>query len=315
VSAIPPLTPDTRIFIAGSRGLVGSALVRHFSAQGFHNLLVPSSAELDLRDTAATAAFFAERRPEVLIDAAALVGGIGANSSRPADFITDNLRIQINLLDSAVAHGVPRFLFLGSSCICPKFAAQPIAETALLTGALEETNAAYAMAKLAGIAHVTAIRRQHGLAYICAMPTNLYGPGDNFSLNNGHVVPAMIRRFHDAVRRGAPTVTCWGTGRPRREFLYIDDFAAACHLLLERYDDDLPINVGTGRDMAIAELALLIADIRRVSRRNPLGSRETGRRLREIAGCRANQPARLEGRDRVGGWHADHLPMVCGAPR
>ena len=183
-SAIPRLAPDTSIFIAGLRGLVGSALVRHFSAQGFGNLLLRSSAELDLRDTAATAAFFAEHRPEVVIDAAALVGGIGANSPRPADFISDNLRIQVNLLDSAVAHGVQRFLFLGSSCIYPKFAAQPIAETALLSGALEETNEAYAMAKLAGITHVTAIRRQHDLPYICAMPTNLYGPGDNFNLDD-----------------------------------------------------------------------------------------------------------------------------------
>ena len=199
MSAFPRLTPDTAIFIAGSRGLVGSALVRHFSAQGFNHLILRSSAELDLRDTAATATFFAEHRPEVVIDAAALVGGIGANSSRPADFFSDNLRIQVNLLDSAVANGVQRFLFLGSSCIYPKFAAQPITETAILTGALEETNEAYAMAKLAGVAQVTAIRRQHGLPYISAMPTNLYGPGDNFNVENGHVVPAMIRRFHDAV--------------------------------------------------------------------------------------------------------------------
>ena len=197
----------------------------------------------------------------VVIDAAALVGGIGANSSRPADFFSDNLRIQVNLLDSAVAHGVQRFLFLGSSCIYPKFAAQPSAETALITGPLEETNEAYAVAKLAGITHVTAIRRQHGLPYVCAMPTNLYGPGDNFNLDNGHVAPAMIRRFHDAVRRGASTVTCWGTGNPKREFLYIDDFAEACHFLLEQYDDDLPINVGTGSDMTIAELAQLTATI------------------------------------------------------
>ena len=261
MSVIPKLTPDTSIFIAGSRGLVGSALVRHFSAQGFGNLLLRSSAELDLRDPASTAAFFAEQRPEVVIDAAAVVGGIGANSSRPADFISENLRIQVNLLDSAVAHGVQRFLFLGSSCIYPKFAAQPIAETALLTGPLEETNEAYAMAKLAGIAQVRAIRRQHGLPYICAMPTNLYGPGDNFNLENGHVAPAMIHRFHNAARRGATTLACWGTGTPRRELLYVDDFAEACHVLLEQYDDDLPINVGSGSDMTIAELATLTAEV------------------------------------------------------
>lgn len=261
MSTTQTLTPGTRIFIAGARGLVGSALVRHFSAQGFHQLLVPSSAQLDLRDSASTATFFAESRPEVVIDAAALVGGIAANASRPADFFSDNLRIQVNLLDSAVAAGVQRFLFLGSSCIYPKLAAQPIPENALLTGALEETNEAYAMAKLAGITHVTAIRRQHGLPYICAMPTNLYGPGDNFNLDNGHVVPAMIHRFHNAARRGEPAATCWGTGTPKREFLYIDDFAEACHFLLEHYDDDLPINVGTGSDITIAELARLTADI------------------------------------------------------
>jgi len=261
VNAIPKLTPDTSIFIAGSRGLVGSALVRHFSAQGFHNLLLRTSAELDLRDAAATAEFFAKNRPEVVIDAAAMVGGIGANSSRPADFLSDNLRIQVNLLDSAVRHDVQRFLFLGSSCIYPKFAAQPINETALLTGPLEQTNEAYAVAKIAGITQVAAIRHQHGLPYICAMPTNLYGPGDNFHLDNGHVVPAMIHRFHDAARSNAHTVTCWGTGRPKREFLYIDDFAEACHVLLEHYDDDLPINVGTGSDMSINELAHLTATI------------------------------------------------------
>lgn len=259
--AFPNLTQDTSIFIAGSGGLVGSGLVRHFSNQGFHNLLLPSSGELDLRDATATAAFFADHRPQVVIDAAALVGGIAANSSRPADFISDNLRIQVNLLDSAVAHGVQRFLFLGSSCIYPKLAAQPIAETAILTGALEATNEAYAMAKLAGIAQVTAIRRQYGLPFISAMPTNLYGPGDNFNLEDGHVVPAMIRRFHDAALREAPSVTCWGTGRPRRELLYVDDLAEACHVLLEHYDDDLPINVGTGTDVTIAKLAQLTADV------------------------------------------------------
>lgn len=261
MSAIPALTPDTRIFIAGSRGLVGSALVRHFRGHGFGNLLLTSSAELDLTDAAATAAFFARHRPEVVIDAAALVGGIAANAARPADFISQNLRIQVNLLDSAVAQDVRRFLFLGSSCIYPKAADQPISETALLTGPLEETNEGYALAKIAGIGHVRAIRRQYELPYISAMPTNLYGPGDNFDHDSGHVVPAMIRRFHDAVQQGASSVTCWGTGRPRREFLHVDDFAVACHVLLEQYDEDLPINVGTGSDMSIAELARLTANV------------------------------------------------------
>ena len=260
-AGITKLATDTRIYIAGHRGLVGAALVRHFTSLGFDNLILRSSAELDLRESDSTAAFFAEARPEVVIDAAAMVGGIGANLSWPADFFSNNLRIQVNLLDSAVAFGVQRFLFLGSSCIYPKFAEQPIPETALLTGSLEETNQAYAMAKLAGIIHVTAIRRQHGLPYICAMPTNLYGPGDNFNVTDGHVVPAMVRRFHDAVATGARVAPCWGTGKPKREFLYIDDFAEACHFLLDHYDDDLPINVGTGADLTIADLADLTAEI------------------------------------------------------
>jgi GDP-L-fucose synthase len=260
-SPISPITSDARIFIAGHRGLVGSALWRQFRARGFRHLIGRTSAELDLRDTRATDAFFAEARPGVVIDAAATVGGIMANASRPATYFSDNLRIQVNLLDGAVTHGVGRFLFLGSSCIYPKEAEQPIREESLFTGPLEETNEGYAMAKLAGIAHLTAIRRQYGLAYICAMPTSLYGPGDNFSTRDSHVVPAMIRRFHSAVQDGATQVTCWGTGRPRRELMYVDDFAGACHLLLDSYDQDTPINVGTGDDLSIAELAVLVADI------------------------------------------------------
>ncbi|MDT5370482.1 MAG: GDP-L-fucose synthase [Mycobacterium sp.] len=256
-----PISTDTRIFIAGHRGLVGSALWQHFTTRGFRNLVGRTSSELDLRDAQATAAFFAEARPSVVINAAAVVGGIAANASRPADFLSDNLRIQVNLLDTAVATGVERFLFLGSSCIYPKFAGQPITEDSLLTGRLEETNEGFAMAKLAGVAQVAAIRRQHGLPYICALPTNLYGPGDNFNPANSHVLPAMIRRFHEAVRNGSSQVTCWGTGRPRREFLYVGDLADACHFLLDNYDDDRPINVGIGADLSIAEMAELVADI------------------------------------------------------
>lgn len=254
------LSPSARLYVAGHRGLVGSALWRHFTARGYDNLIGRTSAELDLRDAAATADFFAAERPDVVINAAAVVGGIAANAGRPADFLSDNLRIQVNLLDCAVAAGVERFLFLGSSCIYPKFAEQPIREEALLTGLLEETNEGFAMAKLAGVGHLTAIRRQHGLPYICAMPTNLYGPGDNFSVADSHVLPAMIRRFHEAARDGVDHVSCWGSGRPRREFLYVDDFAEACHFLLDSYDDDRPINVGTGTDLSIEELAELVAD-------------------------------------------------------
>jgi GDP-L-fucose synthase len=260
-TAASPISRETRIFVAGHRGLVGSGLWRHFTALGFRNLIGRTSTELDLRDARATEDFFAETRPDVVLNAAAVVGGIAANASRPADFFSDNMRIQVNLLDSAMANGVQRFLFLGSSCIYPKRAEQPIREDALLTGPLEETNQGFAMAKLAGVTHLAAIRRQHGLPYICAMPTNLYGPGDNFNTRDSHVLPAMIRRFHQAVRDGVRRVTCWGTGRPRREFLYVDDFANACHFLLDSYDRDEPINVGTGTDLSIAELADLVADV------------------------------------------------------
>jgi GDP-L-fucose synthase len=260
-SATSPIPQDARIFIAGHRGLVGSALWRHFTARGFQNLIGRTSTELDLRDPHATAAFFKETRPEVVIDAAARVGGILANATLPADFISDNLRIQVNLFDNAVASGVERFLFLGSACIYPKFAPQPIGEDLLFTGPLEETNASFAVAKLAGIAQLVAIRRQHDRPYICAMPVNLYGPGDYFDLQRGHVLPAMIRRFHEAVRYSVKEVTCWGTGQPRREFLHADDLADACHFLLDNYDDERPINVGTGKDISIVELAESVAEV------------------------------------------------------
>lgn len=254
-----PVSRHARLYIAGHRGLVGSALWRHFEELGFDNLIGRSSSELDLRDSTATREFFDEARPEIVIDAAARVGGIWANLSEPANFISDNLRIQVNLLDSAVATGVSKFLFLASSCIYPKQSPQPIREEALLTGPLEPTSQAYAIAKIAGIHHVTAIRRQHGLPYISVMPTNVYGPGDNFHPDRGHVMAAMIRRFHDAARDDAQSVTCWGTGRPRREFIHAQDLAEACHVLLDRYDDDSPVNVGVGRDLSISELATLVA--------------------------------------------------------
>lgn len=258
---ITHLSTDARIYIAGHRGLVGSALWRHFAAGGFTELLGASSSEVDLRDRSATQRFMQDVRPDVVICAAARVGGIGANSSAPAEFISDNLRIQVNVLDSAVTQHVPRLLFLGSSCIYPRDATQPISESALHTGPLEPTNMAYAVAKLAGLAQVTAIRQQYGLPYIAAMPTNLYGPGDCYDPATAHVLPSLIRRFHDAKLHRAVAVRCWGTGRPLREFLYVDDLAHACHFLLDHYDDEEPINVGSGTELSIAELATTVADV------------------------------------------------------
>jgi len=247
------------VYIAGHRGLVGSALVRTFRAEGFTNLLVRPRSELDLTDRAATFDFMLGAKPRVVIDAAARVGGILANSTYPADFLSENLQIQVNLLDAAVAAGVPRLLFLGSSCIYPKFSPQPIPESALLTGPLEPTNDAYAIAKIAGILQVQAVRRQYGLSWISAMPTNLYGPGDNFSPTGSHLLPALIRRYDEAKAAAAPDVTNWGTGTPRRELLHVDDLAAASLFLLEHYDGPEHVNVGTGVDHSIAEIAEMVA--------------------------------------------------------
>jgi GDP-L-fucose synthase len=248
-------------FVAGHRGLVGGAVLRHFEAEGFTRLVARTSSELDLREARAVEDFFAAERPVTVVMAAAKVGGILANSTYPADFISDNLRMQVNVLDAAARHGTENLLFLGSSCIYPKHAAQPIREDSLLTGPLEETNDAYAIAKISGVLQVQALRRQHGLRYISAMPTNLYGPGDNFHPRNSHVLPGLIRRFHEAKLTGAAAVTVWGTGTPLREFLHVDDLARACLYLLENYDAPEPINVGVGKDLSIRELAELVADI------------------------------------------------------
>lgn len=260
-AAAVPLDPDSKVYIAGHRGLVGSALWRHLTGRGFTRLVGRTSAELDLRDDRAVRAFFDKERPDVVIDAAAKVGGIMANNTYPAEFLSDNLRIQVNVMDAAQATGASRLLFLGSSCIYPRLATQPIHEDSLLTGPLEATNDAYAIAKIAGIMQVQAVRRQFALPWISAMPTNLYGPGDNFSREGSHVLPALIRRFHDARTEGLATVCCWGSGTPRREFLHVDDLAAACVHLLESYDDPQTINVGTGKDVTIRELSELVADV------------------------------------------------------
>ena len=248
-------------YIAGHRGLVGSALWRKLDAQGFTGLVGRASSELDLRDRQSTFDFVSEVRPRYVILAAAKVGGILANDTYPADFLSENLQIQVNVMDAALQHGVDRLLFLGSSCIYPKLAPQPIREDALLTGYLEPTNDAYAIAKIAGILQVQAVRRQHGRPWISAMPTNLYGPGDNFSAQGSHVLPALIRRYDEARASGAPEVTNWGSGSPRREFLHVDDMADACLHLLDHYDGPQQVNVGTGRDATISEIAQVVADV------------------------------------------------------
>jgi GDP-L-fucose synthase len=250
-----------RIFVAGHQGLVGSALVGALQADGCSNLLLRSSSELDLRDQAAVEAFLNTERPELVYLAAARVGGIHVNNSYPADFIRDNLQIQTNVIDGAYRHGVRKLLFLGSSCIYPKHAPQPMSEDCLLTGPLEPTNEWYAIAKIAGVKMCQAYRRQYGFNAISVMPTNLYGPGDNFDLQKSHVLPALIRKFHEARERGDAEVVVWGTGMPRREFLHVDDLANACLFLMERHDSEQPLNIGWGEDISIRELAALVQEI------------------------------------------------------
>ncbi len=250
-----------RVCVAGHRGLVGSAIVSRLTALGYRDLVLVDRAEVDLGEQAAVRAFFAAERPTHVILAAARVGGILANSSRPADFIRDNLAIELNVVDAAYQHGCQKLVFLGSSCIYPKHAPQPLREEHLLTGPLEPTNEWYAVAKIAGIKLVQAYRRQYGFSGIALMPTNLYGPGDNFDLNSSHVVPALLRKFHEAKRAGAAEVVVWGSGSPRREFLHVEDLADAVVFLLERYDEEQIINVGTGTDVTIKELAALVREV------------------------------------------------------
>jgi GDP-L-fucose synthase len=252
---------DARIFVAGHRGLAGSAIWRELRRQAFSHLIGQTRAELDLLDGAAVKNFFDRHKPEYVFVAAARVGGILANDSFPADFLFENLQIQNNLLHQAHLAGVRKLLFLGSSCIYPRLAPQPITEEALLTGPLEPTNEWYAVAKIAGLKLCQALRRQHGCDFICAMPASLYGANDNYDLQGGHVLPALIRKFHEAKIAGAPAVTCWGTGAPRREFLHADDLAAACVFLMRHYSDERIINVGAGQDLEIKSLAELVRRI------------------------------------------------------
>jgi GDP-L-fucose synthase len=255
------LHQDSRIHVAGHRGLVGAAVVRTLRRQGYGNLLLRTHQELDLTDQGAVREFFDRERPAAVIMAAARVGGIHANNTRPALFIRDNLLIQDNVIDAAHRSGVVKFVFLGSSCIYPKLSPQPIKEEYLLTGPLEPTNEWYAIAKIAGVKMCQAYRREFGFNAISLMPTNLYGPGDNFDLQNSHVLPALIRRFHEAKARGDETLSVWGTGTPRREFLHVDDFAEAVLYLLENYDDEGIVNVGWGEDVTIRELAEMVMSV------------------------------------------------------
>ena len=252
---------DDKIYIAGHRGMVGSAILRRLRAEGYHRFVLRNSAELDLRDQRATEQFLQEERPDYVFLAAAKVGGIMANSTYRAEFLYDNLQIQNNIIHGSWRCGVKKLLFLGSSCIYPKMAPQPLREEYLLTGPLEPTNEPYAIAKIAGIALCDAYRAQYGCHFISVMPTNLYGPHDNYDLETSHVLPALLRRFHEAARSGAPELTVWGTGRPRREFLHADDMADACVHLMQHYDEAGLVNIGTGEDLSIAELAKLLARI------------------------------------------------------
>jgi GDP-L-fucose synthase len=254
------MNTKSRIYVAGHRGLVGSALMRRLTASGYENVSGRTRAELDLTDRAAVERFFAETRPEYVFLAAAKVGGILANNTYPADFIRENLLIEVNVIDAAHRYGVTKLACLGSSCIYPKMAPQPIREEYLLTGSLEPTNEPYAVAKIAGIVMAQSYRRQHGMNAINLMPTNLYGPEDNFDLTTSHVLPALIRKFHEAKDSGAPAVTLWGTGTPRREFLHVDDFADAALFLMRNYDEGEIVNVGTGEDVTIRELGEIVRD-------------------------------------------------------
>ena len=255
------MRPSDRIYVAGHRGMVGSAIVRRLRAEGFENLILRTSAELDLRRQSETEAFFREERPDFVFLAAAKVGGIHANNTFRAEFLYDNLQIQNNLIHGAWQHGVKKLLFLGSSCIYPRLAPQPLKEEYLLTGELEQTNEPYAIAKIAGIKMCDAYRSQYGFSAVSVMPTNLYGPNDNYDLENSHVLPALIRKFHEAKLSGAPQVTIWGSGKPLREFLHVDDLADACLFVMQRWDQPGFLNVGSGSDLSILELAEMIRDI------------------------------------------------------
>jgi GDP-L-fucose synthase len=308
-----PLTQSSRIYVAGHRGLVGSAIVRALQQQGYSQLVMRTHSELDLTSQADVRRFFEAERPEAVILAAARVGGIHANNSRPALFIRDNLLIQDNVIDAAQRSGVGKFVFLGSSCIYPKLSPQPIKEDYLLTGPLEPTNEWYAIAKIAGVKMCQAYRREFGFNAISLMPTNLYGPGDNFDLQNSHVLPALIRRFHEAKVRGHESVTLWGTGTPRREFLHVDDLADAVLYLLRSYDAEPIVNIGWGEDVTIRELAGIVMSAIGYKGRiefDPTKPDGTPRKLLDVSrlsglGWRAKIPLKA-GIERTYAWFKEH---------
>lgn len=325
MSSVDEYTPreldrDAVVYVAGHRGLVGSAIARKLEAAGFSRIVGRTSQELDLKDRAAVFEFFSQIRPSYVVLAAARVGGILANSTFPVDFLSDNIQIQVNVLDAARTSEVERLLFLGSSCIYPKLAPQPIREDSLLTGHLEPTNDAYAIAKIAGILHVQAVRRQYGLPWISAMPTNLYGPNDNFSPTGSHVIPALIRRYDTAAAECAASVTNWGTGSPRREFLHADDMADACLHLLEHYNGAEQVNVGCGTDVSIRELADTIASVVGFvgetiwDDSKPDG---TPQKLLDVSMLTltgwTSQIDLLEGLERTVAWYRAHLDALRGA--
>lgn len=309
---------ESRIYVAGHRGMVGSAIVRRLREEGFERIVTRARTGLDLTDARAVDAFFAEERPEYVFLAAAKVGGILANATCPAGFIRENLAIELNVIEAAHRHGVKKLLFLGSSCIYPRHAPQPIKEEYLLTGALEPTNQPYAIAKIAGIELCRSYRRQYGADFISVMPTNLYGPNDDFDPRTSHVLPALIRRFHEAKERGDEAVVVWGSGRPRREFLHADDLADACVFLMERYSAEEPINVGVGKDMSIASLAELVREVVGYEgeiRFDPSKPDGTPRKLLDVGrlhsmGWRARIPLR-EGIERTYRWYLeDAVPAL-----
>lgn len=311
------LDRDATFYVAGHRGLVGSAIVRKLESSGFENVVGKTSAELDLKDRDAVFAYMAEAKPKYVVLAAAKVGGILANSTYPVDFLSDNMRIQVNVLDAALKNDVERVLFLGSSCIYPKFAEQPIREDSLLTGHLEPTNDAYAIAKIAGILQTQAVRRQYGLPWISAMPTNLYGPNDNFSPKGSHVLPALIRRYDEAAKAGISSVTNWGTGTPRREFLHADDMAAACLHLMEHYDGPDQVNVGTGSDVTIREIAETIARVTGFAGETEWDTSKpdgTPQKLLDVSKlAEAGWTASIsleEGMERTVAWYRDHVDTI-----